>query len=207
MLKIILIRHTQPAIKKGVCYGKTDLELATNYREGFQKVLGKLKLSNQSFEEFEILSSPLKRCVMLAGYLSIELNTGDVEKDDRLVELDFGDWELMPWLDIEKQKKYFDNWCRDYVNQKPPNGESLLEVNRRFEEFYQEIIAENLEFIAQPKQRKTIIIVTHQTIIRLFVAKILSISLRNSLNIQTNFSSISGISYDRQLYSVEYVNR
>lgn len=189
MLKIILVRHTQPDIKKGVCYGKTDLELATNYREGFQKVLGKLKVPNQSFEEFEIFSSPLKRCAMLANYLSSEMNTGDVKKDDRLVEVDFGDWELMPWLDIEKKKKYFDNWCRDYVNQKPPDGESLLEVNRRFEEFYQEII------------------VTHQTIIRLFVAKILSVSLRNSLNIQTNFSSISGISYDRQLYSVEYVNR
>ena len=66
-MKIYLIRHTQPAIAKGICYGSTDLDVASTFLEEAAAVKAVLPaITTQT----KILSSPLQRCHKLAQFIA-----------------------------------------------------------------------------------------------------------------------------------------
>src|SRR5580692_7160561 len=64
MNEIYLIRHTTPAIGKGICYGQSDLDITSSFRE-------EADLIRQHIPDYIrfIHSSPLRRCALLAEYL------------------------------------------------------------------------------------------------------------------------------------------
>ena len=43
-MEIYLVRHTTPAIEKGVCYGQTDLNVAETFEEEVELVLKNLEI-------------------------------------------------------------------------------------------------------------------------------------------------------------------
>jgi alpha-ribazole phosphatase len=61
---IYLIRHTTPAVARGICYGQTDLDVTETFSEEAavirQCLPGTIGL---------VYSSPLKRCTLLAKEL------------------------------------------------------------------------------------------------------------------------------------------
>ena len=87
---IYLIRHTKPAVDKGVCYGWTDLDVDTS----FEKELAVIKEKTGDLSSFQFFASPLLRCKRLANAL---VGDTDITFDDRLKELSFGDWEGITW--------------------------------------------------------------------------------------------------------------
>ena len=119
-MEIYLVRHTTPKIQKGICYGQSDLDLADTWTIEFKKL--KLMLPDQVDKVF---SSPLKRCTRFAN----ELN-GHITLDERLKELDFGDWELKKWDNIPDDELF--SWMNDFTNVAPKNGE-------RFQDFFNRI--------------------------------------------------------------------
>lgn len=125
-----LIRHTPPLIEEGLCYGQTDLFLKDGYEQYFKDI--KKKLPKVS----KVYSSPLQRCLLLANYLS-----ENVIIDDRLKEINFGDWELLPWVKIPKY------WYQDYENVRPPNGENLIDLKIRVEDFFQKTLLNSKESV------------------------------------------------------------
>ena len=143
---ITLIRHTTPDVEKGICYGQTDLKLSSSYNKELEEIESKIHIKDQ-----KIYSSPLKRCTTLARDLFSEYNT-----DDRLMELNFGDWELQKWDNINDE--YAQKWFNDYINESPPNGESLMQMHNRVKSFYNDIIKDN--------NNTDYIIVTHAGVIR-----------------------------------------
>ena len=128
-MEIILVRHTTPDIEKGICYGQSDIGLVDTYKEELTAVLKQLP---KDLDKYICYSSPLQRCKILAESIS---NT--IIFDDRLKELNFGDWELKKWDDIERSS--LDIWMNDFINKPTKNGESYINLQQRTISFLEEI--------------------------------------------------------------------
>ncbi len=178
-MEIYLIRHTTPNIEKGICYGQSDLDLKPNYIEEFETVLNQIPKK----ENLKVISSPLKRCSLLAKYFS-----DNVSFDNRLKELNFGDWELKPWNDIPA--KDINPWMTDFVNVAVPNGESYVDLAARVHAFFEEI--------SLLKSNENLIIVSHAGPIRAILAKLLKLTLKDSFNIKINYGDVFHLKRDNE---------
>ncbi len=127
-MEVYLIRHTTPKIEKGICYGQSDIPLKKEYQKEFAKVKDQLPLDLDI-----IYSSPLSRCRLLMNAITCPKKI----IDPRLKEMNFGDWELKKWDDIDQQKLH--EWMEDYINIGPPQGESLREIQSRVSDFWKDL--------------------------------------------------------------------
>ncbi|WP_152286456.1 alpha-ribazole phosphatase [Flavicella marina] len=170
-MEIYLVRHTTPDIEKGICYGQSDLDLADTFEEESKEILEKIPFDQNT----KIISSPLKRCTELAKKFNSNYTT-----DERLLELDFGDWELKNWNAIPKDE--ITPWMEDFVNVKVPNGESYIDLANRVDTFYKEIIK---------LKTSCIVVVCHGGVIRSLLAKLTNIELKDSFGIKINYCQVS----------------
>ena len=188
-MEIYLIRHTAPPIEKGICYGQTDISVA----ECFHNEARKLKLRLPEISD-AVYSSPLSRCLKMAK----QLNPGkEILIDDRLLEMNFGDWEMKNWDEIDQQE--LNKWMQDFVNEKVPGGENFVTLNNRVNHFIDELLQSSFERVA---------IFTHAGVIRCFVARVLEISLNNVFRIAVDYSSVAKIhlNRDKNLNRMENLN-
>lgn len=116
---LTLIRHTR-VLARGLCYGRHNPPLA----ETFEQEAAAIKTQITSLSGVPFYCSPAQRCRRLAEYLQIEH-----QHDDRLQELDFGDWDGRHWLEIPRAQS--EAWLVDFVNHVPPNGESYAQLSQR----------------------------------------------------------------------------
>jgi len=170
---IDLIRHTKPNIEKGICYGQTDIELADSFE---QEQLSTLKLLESHYDI--VFSSPLIRCKQLAECIP----SNEFILDERLKEVDFGDWELKPWNNIPNND--IQPWFDDFVNIAPPNGESLVAMQTRVFNFIKYVNHSNYK-------DKRIAVVTHSGVIRLIVANVLSMPLSDIFALEIGFGEVT----------------
>jgi alpha-ribazole phosphatase len=124
---VILVRHPQPLVAPGVCYGRTDLAVAP---EQLEQTLATLRASLPA--GLPLYSSPLRRCAELAARLSPAPTY-----DERLVEMDFGAWEMQPWDAIPRAD--IDAWADDVAHYRPGGGESVLRMAERIADFYADL--------------------------------------------------------------------
>ena len=102
-MKLWLVRHAQPLIAPGVCYGATDVAAAP------QATLQAAQALAQTLPKgVAIVSSTLQRCERLAHCLRGLRPDLSYTTDARLVEMDFGCWEGQRW-DAIPQADY-DRW-------------------------------------------------------------------------------------------------
>jgi alpha-ribazole phosphatase len=128
-MKIYLIRHTSVAVEPGVCYGQSDVDLQPSFEE--EAATSRSRIEGLHFDR--VYTSPLSRCVRLAtacGY-------PDAQRDDRLKEINFGDWELQRFDEITDQT--LEEWYKDYLNVRPPHGESFYDQLHRVSNFLDEL--------------------------------------------------------------------
>ena len=139
-----LIRHPKPMVEPGICYGRLDLEAenAVAVAEGLRADLP---------PGLPVWSSPLRRCRTLAEYLHPV-----PQIDERLVEMDFGDWEGVRWDAVPRAE--LDAWAADVAGYAPPGGESPLMLQRRA-----------LAFVASLTVPAAVV-VTHAGVIRTLLA-------------------------------------
>lgn len=128
-MKLVFIRHTSVNVPKGICYGNTDVQLASTFQQEAQQV--KEGLASYQFEK--VYSSPLSRCTRLAGFCGYP----DAIRDARLKEINFGDWEMKSYDEIKDPK--LQEWYDDYINVAPPGGESVIDQRNRLEAFISEV--------------------------------------------------------------------
>ena len=88
----MFIRHTSVAVPRGVCYGQSDVPLAGGFPD--EAVIVKRNLEKYSFDA--VYSSPLSRCLKLAAYCGYDTPI----LDSRLMEMNFGDWEMKRYDEI-----------------------------------------------------------------------------------------------------------
>ena len=190
IMQINLIRHTTPDIAKGTCYGQSDIPLLDSFQQEYMSLIKHLP------EKVDVVySSPLKRCTQLAKQLK---SVGGVIEDKRLMEMNFGDWEMKNWDAIEH--KSLNKWMQDFVNVKVPNGENFLELHARVNHFVDELVKQ---------EHKTVAIVTHAGVIRSVIARVLEIPLNNAFKIPVNYASVTrlNIAGDNCFSNLEFLNK
>jgi len=146
-MTITLIRHTSVAVATGVCYGQSDVEVSSTFEAEAQVVYSKLQ--DRIFDA--VYCSPFVRCRRLAGYCGFP----DPILDHRLMELNFGAWEMKPWTAIKdpQLQRWFDNWMAEI----PTEGESFRAMTSRVACFLEEVQKLKLQHVA---------IFTHAGVIR-----------------------------------------
>lgn len=119
-----LMRHPEPDVTPGCCYGQLDVGLRPGWITTLSAELATLEGTAR------IITSPLHRCLAPAEWLGERL-AASVVRDPRLMELDFGDWEGRFWVDFDGPESRA--WAADFVNRAPPGGESLQALADRVE--------------------------------------------------------------------------
>ena len=170
-MRLILVRHTSVDVPGGVCYGFTDVPLRTSF--DVEAALVKDKLDASTFEK--IYSSPLSRCAKLADFCGYP----DAIKDERLKELNFGDWEMKSWTQISKEEA--SQWFVDWLNHPAKNGESYATMNLRVTAFMDELKQLDCNSAA---------IITHGGVIRLIHVYAGIYPLEESFEFQVDYGQV-----------------
>jgi alpha-ribazole phosphatase len=131
MKEIYLIRHTTPAVAKGICYGQTDLDITESFYEEAAIIRQHLPEELAS-----IHSSPLQRCSRLASHL---FPAHPIVLHDELMEVHCGEWEMKSWDELPKEE--IDPWMKDFVHIRIPGGESYLDLHKRVSHCFEAIRA------------------------------------------------------------------
>lgn len=188
-MKLHLIRHTSLKIPSGICYGQSDVDVSDNF-DAEQSLLRE-KLAHVKFDA--VYASPLQRCTKLADALGL----GDMQLDERLKELHFGDWEMQAWDSIPRD--VFDVWASDYANLSPPNGESFSQLHQRSISFISEV--------SKHSHGKNIAVITHGGVIRAMLAEVLNMPLKGLFRMVIDHASVTQISFDDEVPRIHFVNR
>jgi len=177
-MEIILVRHTTPDIEKGVCYGQANIDVTTSFSEEIQPILSEL----DSYTFNTVYSSPLQRCEKLAKKISPK-----IVFDDRLKELDFGNWELLKWDDIPAEE--LNPWMKNFVEVPATNGESYLDLYNRVLDFLNEITS--------TRHNSNIVIVTHAGVMRSIWAYYNTIPLHKTFDLKLTYGQILKITINK----------
>ena len=154
-MEVYFIRHTTPDVPRGTSYGHSDVPLKVSFPEELDTVRAKLE-TIPMFDRY--YSSPLSRCTRLAEGLGRKPPI----VDRRLIEINFGDWEMRFW--------HGDTLAvlKSVIAAPAPNGESYRQVQERVVSFLDDLARQEFERVA---------VVTHAGVIRGAIAHVLSMPL------------------------------
>lgn len=183
-MEIHLIRHTAVENPENLCYGFAEMPLRKNCIEDFKTL--------EIDDNYDIaVSSPSQRCHLLVDYFKLDYQT-----DERLREMNFGNWELKKWTDIPEEE--INPWYKDFINVKASGGENLLEIQTRVLNFWNELIQKN--------NVNKVLIITHAGVIRLILQAVLQFPLENMFNIQIDYGKKVIINVNEGIFSVKKMN-
>jgi len=123
-MSLWLARHAPVLLETGRCYGAMDVAADTAATlEAAGRLAGLLPVG------LRVRCSPLRRCVQLAQQLQVLRADLVWQCDARLVEMNFGTWEGVPWRDIPRPA--FDAWMQDFPWHRFGGVESVNEMLQR----------------------------------------------------------------------------
>ena len=96
-MELILIRHTSVDVPKGTCYGWSNVPVADTFEE--EAAITKKNLLDYGIFD-AVFSSPLTRAKKLATYCGYQ----SPMLDDRLKEMNMGDWEMQRYDEIKDNR-------------------------------------------------------------------------------------------------------
>ena len=179
MQDIYLIRHTTPAVAKGVCYGQTDLDITESFEEETEVIRQYLPATIGA-----VYSSPLRRCTLLAKALFPGQPT---YLRGQLMEIACGQWEMRTWDELPKEE--IDPWMADFVNIRIPGGESYMDLHSRVHRCWDEIVtAATISFAGNHPAAATpstgpIAVVAHGGVIRSILSGLTNTPLIDSFKV------------------------
>ena len=156
LIQISLLRHGET--EGGACYrGRTDDQLtATGWQQMWGAVDGAAHWPG-------IVSSPLSRCASFASALA-ERHAIPLQFDERLREMDFGDWEGRTAAELmATAPDDLVRFWQDPLHCSPPRGESLLSLRKRVLAAWNEIV----------DRQHPVLVVTHGGPIRVILNHVL----------------------------------
>lgn len=166
-MALYLIRHPQPLIEAGICYGQTDLALQEPVESCLTGLLAQLPPT------FTLYSSPLQRCALLAHAIASKPII-----DSRLQEMNFGRWELTPWDNIGAET--MDAWISSGYDHQAHGGESYAAFQAR-------VIA----WLEELTHSTDTVVVTHAGVIRVLLAHLHGWAIEESLSHPLAFLSVT----------------
>jgi len=138
-MEIVLTRHTSVDVPQGVCYGWTDVPLKNTFEE--EAAITKARL--EEYGTFDVaFSSPLMRARKLATFCGYPNHI----TDDRLKEMNMGEWEMKPFDAINDPN--LQRWYDDYMHIAATGGESFDSFYQRVASFLEELRHEKYKRVA-----------------------------------------------------------
>lgn len=122
--RLWLVRHAQPLVAPGLCYGSLDIPadpVAT--ADSAQRLAAALP------QRLRVSHSPLQRCEQLAHALLALRPDLALKTAPDLVEFNFGCWEGRAWNAIARTD--IDAWTAQFGNYRPGGGDNLVEMLAR----------------------------------------------------------------------------
>ena len=135
-MKLFFLRHTSLNVEIDVFYGQTDLDVSDRFEEEVKLIQKKIKNFNIDTNSIKVYTSPLRRCIKLTNKL-----TENYIIDERIKEMNLGDWEMKKMSSISKKEKL--DWENNLLSFKIPNGESNNEFLKRLKSFLEDIFKVN----------------------------------------------------------------
>ena len=135
-MKLFFLRHTSLNVDIDVFYGQTDLDVSDRFEQEVKLIQKKIKNFNIDTNSIKVYSSPLRRCIKLTNKL-----TENYIVDERIKEMNLGDWEMKKMSSISKKEKL--DWENNLLSFKIPNGESNNEFLKRLKSFLEDIFKFN----------------------------------------------------------------
>jgi alpha-ribazole phosphatase len=136
-MKIVLIRHPEPLVEPGICYGRR-LDLALTVKG--LRTAAELGEDSLLAGSKRVWSSPAQRC-RIAAEMIAEKRQLPLSIDPRLHEFDFGEWEGRRWDDIPRAE--IDRWAAEPLTFRPPGGETAQDLVDRTTNFVNERLLAN----------------------------------------------------------------
>ena len=172
---ISFVRHGETAHnREGRLQGRADIELSAR---GLDQV-GRLGARFSAGSLTAVVTSPLRRARQTADAIAAACGA-PVEVDERLVELDYGEWDGRALADVPPDA--WSAWRAD-PNFAPPGGESLVAVTERIGEFCRGRLGD-----------AAIVAVSHVSPIKAAVAWALGVDERATWRMQLGLATISTI--------------
>ena len=128
-MRVTLIRHTSVAVPKGTCYGWSDVAVTDTFEEEAEAT--RQRLADCHFDH--VYTSPLLRAQRLAAWCG----HADATPDDRLKEMNMGEWEMQRWDEIRDEA--LQRWFDDYMHLPATGGESFPMLYARVADFFDEL--------------------------------------------------------------------
>lgn len=173
-MEIYLVRHTETVCEKGICYGQTDVNVAQPYDIIFETIVQQLP------KDALLYTSPLQRCAILSKYIQKQTQITNYKEDIRLMEMNFGDWEMKNWNEIPPEE--LNPWMEDFVNIRVPNGESFVDLHERVSDFMEN------EILSKTSQK--VIIVAHAGVVRSILCLLNSLPLKDAFQNKVDFGQV-----------------
>ncbi|MCR5864309.1 histidine phosphatase family protein [Aquincola sp. J276] len=124
-------RHPRPRAAEGRCIGRTDLPLDPRRARRLARQMHQAALRHGLPRE--VHTSPLQRCADVGRALA---RLGYRHRvDARLLELDFGRWDGLPWSRLSAAD--FAGWEADFEHHPPGGGEPVAALRARVLSFLQ----------------------------------------------------------------------
>lgn len=202
--KIYFVRHGQTkANKYRLLFGKLDWDLNKKGVKQAKKVANRLIRIRAGVNPAPIfhyiISSPLERAKHTAEIISKKIKIPRIIVDKDLIEKSEGTWEGKSFWEVrsEDPKGYY-KWVRDPFKNKPPGGESVLDLTKRVKRFYKTVLKKYLG--------KNIIVVAHSGPIRLFILSLLKASIDKFWYLKIECGSITEVHVSKKHAVIWSVN-
>lgn len=195
-MEVYLVRHTSVDVPRGICYGQSDVPVRDTFPQEAAAVKAKLQylvekgfLPDSALVEHTsavaplhfdaVYTSPLGRCTKLAQFCGY----GDAPREQRIKEMNFGDWEMQDYSAIKDP--HLQVWFNDWVNVCTSGGESFADQLHRVGEFLQEL---------KDSGKETVLLFCHGGV--LACAKVLGgkIGVREAFSTLDDYGSIIKVS-------------
>ena len=128
-MKVTLIRHTSVAVPYGTCYGWSDVDVADTFEQEASATMK--RLGDRTFDA--VYTSPLTRARKLAAFCGY----ADAVTDDRLKEMNMGEWEMQRWIDITDP--HLQIWMDNYLQESTTGGEGFPFFRQRVWDFLDDL--------------------------------------------------------------------
>jgi len=192
MNTIYLVRHGHTVVADdGIVAGFNDVALST---QGIQS-LTTLKSTLGSTRIDAFYTSDLIRTQQSMALLTDNSYT----IDERLKELNFGDWEGMSWSNVHEQHpEQLSVWSDNWVDNRPPNGETFTELSERCYDWLLEQFANT---------DHTVLATAHGGSIRALLCKVLGLPLNVAMQFDIDHASVTKLISNNKGNRCAFVNR
>ncbi len=171
-MTLFVVRHGRTtANASGLLLGRADPELDEVGREQARQIAAALP------RDIDVYASPLIRTQQTAAAISESVTT-----DDRLIELDYGAFDLRPLSEIPPET--WAQWRND-PQFRPPDGETLVELFSR--------VSSLLDALSSVATERNVAVVTHVSPIKAAMAWALGVGIEVSWRSMVGQASITRI--------------